>query len=338
MNIKKYITMIISLLIVFSSALTVNAEDMHYYGNFMYKVLKNKTIKLVSYDGDKERISIPSTIKGKKVTVLGKNIFSEKLCIKSVEFPEEITKIEANAFEKCTNLKTVEFSKSLTTIEESAFKNCKSLEKIKLKNKIKYIGNSAFLGSGYYNDSNNWDGKEVFSGGLYIGKYLVDGRYVTGNYRVKNGTKLISTMSFYSNKNVETVTVPTSVKYINFGAFADCEKIKIKGYFNTVAEKYAKKSGIIFVALNPKTPKFKVKSGKKSFKVTYKKVKNAVGFQVKYKQGKTWKTKLYKTKKTVTKKIKAKKGTCKVKIRSYKIEYNKKIYSKWTKLKKITVK
>ena len=337
MNAKKYITMIISLLIIFSSALTVNAEE-HYYGNYTYTLLKNKTIKLVSYYGNDEKINIPSKIKGKKVTVLGKNLLKNNTQIESIKIPEGVTKIEKEIFVDQKNLKTVKFPKSLKYIGEGAFEGCKILKKIKLGNKIQYIGNGAFLGTGYFYNADNWDCKKVFGGGLYIGKYMIYGQHISGDYNVKTGTVLIADGVFDYCYDVESIKFPLSVKYINTGFNSTKKLKKIKGYYNTVAEKYAKKNGVKFVALNPKTPKFSVKAGKKCFKVTYKKVKNAVGFQVKYKQGKTWKTKLYKTKKTVTKKIKAKKGTCKVKIRSYKIEYNKKIYSKWTKVKKITVK
>ncbi len=337
MNVKKCITMIISLLIFFSSALTVNAEE-RYYGNYTYTLLKNKTIKLVSYDGNDERINIPSKIKGKKVTVLGKNLFRSTHRIISVKIPEGITQIETEVFKDRKELKTVNFPKSLTQIGEGAFEGCKLLKSIELGNKIKYIGNGAFLGTGYFYNADNWDGKKVFGGGLYIGKYMIYGQHISGDYNVKTGTVLIADGVFDYCYDVESIKFPLSVKYINTGFNSTKKLKKIKGYYNTVAEKYAKKNGVKFVALNPKTPKFKVKSGKKSFKVTYKKVKGAVGFQVKYKQGKTWKTKLYKTKKTVTKKIKAKKGTCKLKIRSYKKEFNQKIYSKWTKAKKVTVK
>ena len=197
-------------------------------------------------------------------------------------------------------------------IANGAFSSQYTLEKLTIPSSVKYIGDYAFSDTSL---------KKV---------------------TIENGVKEIGAHAF--NCCICSIIVPKSVTKIGKEAIGywsgdkSGDIVTIKGYYNTVAEKYAKKNGVKFVALNPKTPKFSVKSGKKCFKVTYKKVKNAVGFQVKYKQGKTWKTKLFETQKTVTKKIKAKKGTCKVKIRSYKIEYNKKIYSKWTKLKKITVK
>ena len=67
-------------------------------------------------------------------------------------------------------------------------------------------------------------------------------------------------------------------------------------------------------------------------------MKNATGFQVKYKTGKKTVTKTYNTKKTVTKTIKnLKKGTYKVQVRAFVKSGNKKAYSSWTKAKTVKV-
>ena len=101
------------------------------------------------------------------------------------------------------------------------------------------------------------------------------------------------------------------------------------------------KKGKTIAKLKLKTPKITLKKTKKSFKVTYKKVKGATGFQVKYKTGKgKWKTQKFSTKKTATKTIKKlKKGKrYTVKVRAF-VKQGKKIaYSNWTSTKKVTVK
>lgn len=92
--------------------------------------------------------------------------------------------------------------------------------------------------------------------------------------------------------------------------------------------------------LKLKTPGFSVTAGNKSFKVKYSKVKDATGFQVRYKCGGSWITKNFNTKKSVTKTInklkKAKKYT--VQIRAFVKSGKKTAYSDWTKTKKVTVK
>lgn len=88
-----------------------------------------------------------------------------------------------------------------------------------------------------------------------------------------------------------------------------------------------------------KTPAFKLKSGKKLFKVTYKKVSGANGFQVRYTIGKKTYTKAFNSAKSVTKTIKnLKKGTYKVKIRAFTKQDDKTTYSSWSKIKSVKVK
>ena len=94
-------------------------------------------------------------------------------------------------------------------------------------------------------------------------------------------------------------------------------------------------SNVTYVSVN--TPTIKLTSGKKQFKVKYTKVKNAVGFQVRYKIKGKWKYKTYNTKKSTTKVLKGlKKGKYKVQIRSF--SKGKKLYSSWTKTKTIKIK
>ena len=88
-----------------------------------------------------------------------------------------------------------------------------------------------------------------------------------------------------------------------------------------------------------KTPKLKFSSAKKRLVVKYTKVKNASGFQVKYKIGKKQVIKTFKTKKSAVKSIRlSKKGKYKVQIRSFKIVNKSRVYSNWSKVKVIKVK
>lgn len=84
----------------------------------------------------------------------------------------------------------------------------------------------------------------------------------------------------------------------------------------------------------------KVKAGKKSITVKWKKVKKANGYQISYKVGKKTKKKLVKGVKKLTKKIKKLKKGKKytVKVRAYKIVNGKKYFSPWSKAKKVKTK
>ncbi len=94
-----------------------------------------------------------------------------------------------------------------------------------------------------------------------------------------------------------------------------------------------------------KTSISKIKAQKKGFKVTWKKVSNAKGYQVKYSTSKkftkkTSKTVTVKKATTTSKTVKdlKKKKTYYVKVRSYKTVNGKKVYSDWSKVKSVKTK
>lgn len=91
--------------------------------------------------------------------------------------------------------------------------------------------------------------------------------------------------------------------------------------------------------LKLKTPKATIKGGKKILSVKYTKVKGANGFQLKYKLDKKSITKTFNTKKTATKTIRnLEKGTYKIYVRTFTKQGSKKVYSDWSKVKKVKVK
>ena len=93
-------------------------------------------------------------------------------------------------------------------------------------------------------------------------------------------------------------------------------------------------NGKIIKKLKLKTPKIKIKTAKNKFRVTYKKVKNATGFQMRYCVKGKMKVKTFNTKKTVTKTIKSNKKIKKhtIQIRAFIKSSKKKAYSAWSKI------
>lgn len=66
---------------------------------------------------------------------------------------------------------------------------------------------------------------------------------------VRDGNKAITNYMFTRCPNLSECTIPASVTYIDPQAFADKNKITIRGYSGSYAEKYAKKNKIKFVSI-----------------------------------------------------------------------------------------
>ncbi len=230
-----------------------------------------------------------------------------------IKLPTSVKYIGSHAFDGCDSITSIELNEGLQVIGVNAFNKCKAIDTIKMPNSVSEICNAA-----------------------------IDKNYV----KVIEGYKGSAAQTYANDNKFQFVNVVCE----NNGEHTPVElKAKKATCFERGYTAHTKCSvcgeDLSFVKYTNKTKlkksSFTLKSGKKSFKITYKKVKDAKGFQVKYKIGKgKWKTKTFNAKKKVTKTIKKlKKGKkYSVKIRSFAKFSGKKVYSNWTAAKKVTVK
>ena len=86
-------------------------------------VVENGQITLTGYLGSEEKVSIPDTIEGKRVTRIGKETFRES-SVQEVVLPATVTYIDWFAFYGCFGLRLVTLPASVTKIEYGAFDGC----------------------------------------------------------------------------------------------------------------------------------------------------------------------------------------------------------------------
>ena len=166
-------------------------------------------------------VEIPDVYNGLPVTTIGSYAFSGCKNLTSILIPNSITNIQSSAFENCTNITNISIPYSVQSIGSSAFNNCISLESVVVLPGVKSIGEDAFSNTAYYNDSNNWE-NDV----LYIGNYLIKAKdTISGEYEIKDGTKIIAENAFYNCNMLTSVTIPDSVTSIDYGAFKNCTSL-----------------------------------------------------------------------------------------------------------------
>ena len=187
-----------------------------------YKLLDNDTYE-VSVGSAKEttEIVIPSKYNGKPVTSIGVYAFRDCTGLTSIVIPDSVTSIGYEAFYGCTGLVSIDIPDSVTSIGFSAFENCTALTSIDIPDSVTSIGDDAFSGTAYYNNESNWE-----NGVLYIGKYLIKAKSnISGDYSVKEGTKIIATSAFYNCNGLTSIDIPDSVTSIGFSAFEKCTRL-----------------------------------------------------------------------------------------------------------------
>ena len=136
----------------------------------------------------------------------------------SINLPNSLTAIGEQAFSYCRNLTSITIPDSVTSIGDEAFKYCDSLTNITIPDSIISIGDDAFQGTGYYNNSINWENNV-----LYINKYLIATDVnLSGSYAIKEGTKTIASFAFHARPDLTSINIPDSITRISDGTFYRC--------------------------------------------------------------------------------------------------------------------
>lgn len=285
-----------------------------------------------------------SSVKFKEnISTICDSAFKNCTKITSVTIPATVQRIESEAFSGCTSLKEVKFEKydpdyqspnyfyAELGISSRAFENCTSLKSMKIPSYVVYISNRA-IGYNYelVDELGYWDYVKVDDFRIY-------------------GEKGSEAEAYADSEGFDFVEYDFSNE-----SDIDCEhKLKLKnkkqatyfakGYTGDKVCSLCKdviSKGKATDKLKLKVPAFKLTGGKKKFTVKYTKVKDATGFEVKYKlkNGK-FKTVKVDSKKSVSKVIKnLKKGKYTVQIRAFIKQNGKTAYSNWSKTKSVTVK
>ena len=107
-------------------------------------------------------------------------------------------------------------------VSTAAFQGLTNLESITLPGTLRSMNADAFDGTAYYNNEENWE-----NGVLYIGDCLVKAdSSVSGEYTVKDGTRLIADSAFENCEGLTGITVPDGVEIIGASAFENCVNLE----------------------------------------------------------------------------------------------------------------
>ena len=167
--------------------------------NFTYNLNEENKIEKLKCTNSSEltgNVTIPGLIEGKEVVTIGDNAFKGASNITGVVVPDSVKTIEYNAFTDCTNLKDVNLGK-IESLSFAVFKNCTALTSIKIPNTLKQGAVSKI-----FTNCSNLTNITLEDGLTVIPSFLCAGTAIT------------------------EITVPDSVKTIDYSAFEDCTNLK----------------------------------------------------------------------------------------------------------------
>ena len=193
-NIKKHVSILLTLLLLFSVAVPVSVSA-DTSGNWTY-TLSGSNATITGYSGPNGEVTIPSEIDGYAVKSIGQNALQYKYLITSITIPGSVTSIGNYAFRGCTGLTDITISNGVTSIGTYAFQSCTKLTSITIPDSVTSIGASAFY----------------------------DCAALTSAI-ISNNVTTINESLFASCSNLESVTLGSSVSSMGNNVFNNCTKL-----------------------------------------------------------------------------------------------------------------
>ena len=335
-----------------NSVVIIDDFAFHYCEGLTNVTVPNSVIKVGEYAFSHCTSLISATI-GNGVSSINEGVFSGCKNLTKISLGNGIAFIGKDAFFECTSLANIVLPNKVSEIGYRAFGLCKGLTNIRIPVTLTKICDYAFWGCDgiknvYYNGSILDEAKikvESFNAGLLNPSWIYGkkvnisnakisgiktksytGKSVKQSIKVKLGSKTLKsgtdyTVSYKNNKSIGTATLT----------------VKGKGkYSGTIKKTFT---------IRPKTVYLKHAKlyNKKQVKVTWKRDSKVSGYKVVYATNKKFtkpKSVTIKSNKTTTKTIKKLKSkkTYYIKVRSFRTVKGKRIYSAYSKVKKVKIK
>lgn len=218
----------------------VEEEGFYEQKSLEHVVLPNtvEIIKYGAFDRCKKltNINMPSSLKVVEGRAFSRTnvkelVFSEGLTsigfamcescynLKRVVLPNSLLTISDNAFSDCTNLSSVQISNELIALGECAFNGCAKLGKLDLPKTLTSIGSYAFSCNRINEEYELPADMDYIPSGLYGGCDLIT------EIKIKPNVKTIYSNA-YSGTSITTLTIPSTVKKLEWFAFSNCAKLE----------------------------------------------------------------------------------------------------------------
>lgn len=174
-------------------------------------------------------ITVPQAACSSKMS----NIFSSCDAITDIVISDSVTSIGSYAFSGCGTLTRLTIPDSVTSIGSSAFMNCSALENLTIPDSVTSIDDFAFSGcSGLKNVTI----PKVVCLKRFYSIFPASYQSIT-NVVVSDSATTIGSYAFYNCRALARVTIGNSVKYIEAGAFAGCDSLKVISAHSSLVEK-----------------------------------------------------------------------------------------------------
>lgn len=191
--------------------------------DFIFEIC-DTNIKILEYTGTEDVVTIPETIEGKPVTVIGEDAFYQKTTMTEIHLPSGIEIIEKGAFYRCYSLTSVTIPATVTQIGSGAFFRCSFLQNI-----IVDAENSTYC---------DVDGVLFTKDKTQLHTYP-EGKTET-QYIIPSSVTKVEEDAFGYKTNLKVLGIPSSVtEFFDYNIFAYPDEITLLVASDSIAESYA---------------------------------------------------------------------------------------------------
>jgi hypothetical protein len=180
--------------------------------------------------------AITSIVIPNSVTIIDESAFKSS-ALATITLGTGLTRIGGGCFES-TNLTSVTVPEGVTDILSRAFADCSSLTTINLPSTLSYLASDAFAGCPLEHISVA-DGNAMFDTRNDCNAliYSEEDKLVLGceNSTIPEGVKIIGSQAF-AGKMITSVTIPSTVTTIEWGAFENCSALTSCNLPNSVVK------------------------------------------------------------------------------------------------------
>lgn len=147
-----------------------------------------------------------------------------------IKITNGISSIESSAFWDCNNLKEVVLPKTLIKLGGDAFYYCKYLKKLTISKNVSVIGDNPFAGCEDLIIENDSPHFILENGVLYNKDKTILIHYTPSNinkeFVIPDGIAVLGKHCFYNCKNLEKITISSSVALFKNNPFSGCSNLK----------------------------------------------------------------------------------------------------------------
>ena len=265
------LAMILSLMSV--ATFTASADEAHIDNwSISYELVSATEVKITMFWGNSSTLTVPATIGGKKVVEIGPEACTGRKALTSVSLPEGLIKIGESAFYNCEKLTTINIPTTVTSIG-AYFLSATAVQKIVIPSGV-VLATYAFCGCSFLTDVTLPDDMTTLPHGLFafctnlesitlpdsltsieaqafldtslrqitipgnakIQPFTFEDCYDLTDITFSKGVSEIPENGLYGCENLTSVTIPTSLYYIDTAVFDDCGVLQTVHYGGSKAD------------------------------------------------------------------------------------------------------